>query len=102
MFYYFCRMCLMCSLRQCGIILEFIKVKKIQTRFHGRGKNEASHYCHDCDVGYFFVYLFFLVLILYLNMSRLLYKFIRVVKKVTYVLAKVVITIKVAIIKYLL
>lgn len=45
-------MCLMCSLRQCGITLEFIKVKKIQTRFHGRGKNEASHYCHDCDVSY--------------------------------------------------
>lgn len=48
-------MCLMCSLRQCGITLEFIKVKKIQTRFHGRGKNEASHYCHDCDVSYFLV-----------------------------------------------
>lgn len=47
-------MCLMCSLRQCGITLEFIKVKKIQTRFHGRGKNEASHYCHDCDVSNFF------------------------------------------------
>jgi len=49
------RMCLMCSLRQCGITLEFIKVKKIQTRFHGRGKNEASHYCHDCDVSYFYL-----------------------------------------------
>jgi len=48
--YFLNRMCLMCSLRQCGITLEFIKVKKIQTRFHGRGKNEASHYCHDCDV----------------------------------------------------
>lgn len=48
----------MCSLRQCGITLEFIKVKKIQTRFHGRGKNEASHYCHDCDVStVLFVYL---------------------------------------------
>lgn len=48
-------MCLMCSLRQCGITLEFIRVKKIQTRFHGRGKNEASHYCHDCDVSYFYL-----------------------------------------------
>lgn len=48
--FFFYRMCLMCSLRQCGITLEFIKVKNIQTRFHGRGKNEASHYCHDCDV----------------------------------------------------
>lgn len=45
----------MCSLRQCGITLEFIKVKKIQTRFHGRGKNEASHYCHDCDVSHLLV-----------------------------------------------
>lgn len=44
----------MCSLRQCGITLEFIKIKKIQTRFHGRGKNEASHYCHDCDVSNLF------------------------------------------------
>lgn len=48
-------MCLMCSLRQCGITLEFIKVKNIQTRFHGRGKNEASHYCYECDVSYFFM-----------------------------------------------
>ncbi|XP_050440463.1 lysine-specific demethylase 6A isoform X3 [Adelges cooleyi] len=47
------KMCLMCSMRQCGITMEFIKLKKIQTRFHGRGKNEASHYCHDCDVEVF-------------------------------------------------
>lgn len=53
MYYCHFRMCLMCSLRQCGITLEFIRIKKIQTRFHGRGKNEASHYCHDCDVSFF-------------------------------------------------
>lgn len=58
-------MCLMCSLRQCGITLEFIKVKKIQTRFHGRGKNEASHYCHDCDVSLIFNYIKKLIISLF-------------------------------------
>lgn len=31
-------------------ILEFVKSKGIEVRFHGRAKNEASHYCGQCDV----------------------------------------------------
>lgn len=27
-----------------------VKSKGIEVRFHGRGKNEASHYCGQCEV----------------------------------------------------
>lgn len=30
--------------------LEFVKAKGVEVRFHGRGKNEASHYCGQCEV----------------------------------------------------
>lgn len=30
--------------------LEYVKAKGIEVRFHGRGKNEASHYCGQCEV----------------------------------------------------
>lgn len=31
-------------------ILEFVKTKGIEVKFHGRTKNEASHYCGQCEV----------------------------------------------------
>lgn len=30
--------------------LEYVKSKGVEVRFHGRGKNEASHYCGQCEV----------------------------------------------------
>lgn len=30
--------------------LEYVKAKSVEVRFHGRGKNEASHYCGQCEV----------------------------------------------------
>lgn len=33
--------------------LELVKSKGIDVRFHGRGKNEASHYCGQCDLEVF-------------------------------------------------
>lgn len=38
------------TLRQCSMILEFVKHKGVDVKFHGRGKNEASHYCGQCEV----------------------------------------------------
>ncbi|XP_063702646.1 histone demethylase UTY isoform X2 [Culicoides brevitarsis] len=34
-------------------ILEFVKSKGIEVRFHGRAKNEASHYCGQCELEVF-------------------------------------------------
>ncbi|KAK3930207.1 Lysine-specific demethylase 6A [Frankliniella fusca] len=45
--------CLMRTLHHCALILEFVKSKGIEVRFHGRGKNEASHYCGQCEVEVF-------------------------------------------------
>ena len=42
--------CLLRTMRQCCLILEFVKNKGVEVRFHGRGKNEASHYCGQCEV----------------------------------------------------
>lgn len=44
------RTCLLQTLRHVIVTLEFVKSKGIEVRFHGRGKNEASHYCGQCDV----------------------------------------------------
>lgn len=33
------------------MVLEFVKFKGVEVKFHGRGKNEASHYCGQCEVG---------------------------------------------------
>jgi hypothetical protein len=33
--------------------LEFAKGKGVDVKFHGRGKNELSHYCGQCEVGQF-------------------------------------------------
>lgn len=44
------RNCLLRTLRHCAMILEHVKSKGVEVRFHGRGKNEASHYCGQCEV----------------------------------------------------
>lgn len=44
------RTCLMQTLRYTMSQLEYVKAKGIEVRFHGRGKNEASHYCGQCEV----------------------------------------------------
>lgn len=38
------------TMRHCMQVLEFVKSKGVEVRFHGRGKNEASHYCGQCEV----------------------------------------------------
>ncbi|XP_043486320.1 histone demethylase UTY isoform X5 [Polistes fuscatus] len=45
--------CLLRTMRQCCLILEFVKSKGVEVRFHGRGKNEASHYCGQCEIEVF-------------------------------------------------
>ncbi|KAL0267841.1 UNVERIFIED_CONTAM: hypothetical protein PYX00_009996 [Menopon gallinae] len=45
--------CLLRTLKHCCVILELVKSKGIEVRFHGRGKNEASHYCGQCEVEVF-------------------------------------------------
>lgn len=45
--------CLMNTMKHCMQILEYVKSKGIEVRFHGRGKNEASHYCGQCEVEVF-------------------------------------------------
>uniref|UniRef100_A0A8D8V7C9 Lysine-specific demethylase 6A n=2 Tax=Cacopsylla melanoneura TaxID=428564 RepID=A0A8D8V7C9_9HEMI len=49
----FIKNCLLQTLRHCALILEFVKSKGVEVRFHGRGKNEASHYCGQCEVEVF-------------------------------------------------
>ena len=41
------------TLRQCSLILEFVRSKGVEVRFHGRGKNEATHYCGQCELEVF-------------------------------------------------
>uniref|UniRef100_A0A182VTR3 JmjC domain-containing protein n=1 Tax=Anopheles minimus TaxID=112268 RepID=A0A182VTR3_9DIPT len=45
--------CLMQTMKHCMQILEYVKSLNIEVRFHGRGKNEASHYCGQCEVEVF-------------------------------------------------
>ncbi|KAK1132310.1 Lysine-specific demethylase 6A, variant 2 [Melipona bicolor] len=45
--------CLLRTMRHCCLILEFVKSKGVEVRFHGRGKNEASHYCGQCEIEVF-------------------------------------------------
>ncbi|XP_037928325.1 lysine-specific demethylase 6A [Teleopsis dalmanni] len=47
------KMCLMQTLRYVIHTLEYVKMKGVEVRFHGRGKNEASHYCGQCEVEVF-------------------------------------------------
>jgi len=44
------RNCLLQTLRHTVQILEHVKQKGIEVKFHGRAKNEASHYCGVCEV----------------------------------------------------
>lgn len=45
--------CLLRTLRQCAMTLEFARGKGVDVKFHGRGKNEASHYCGQCEIEVF-------------------------------------------------
>lgn len=37
-------------MRQCQMTLDFLKELKKEVKWHGRGKNEAAHYCTNCEV----------------------------------------------------
>ncbi|XP_048265444.1 histone demethylase UTY isoform X1 [Bombus terrestris] len=45
--------CLLRTMKQCCLMLEFVRSKSVEIRFHGRGKNEASHYCGQCEIEVF-------------------------------------------------
>ena len=45
-------MCLLQTLKNVAHTLEYVKSRSVEVRFHGRGKNEASHYCGQCEVNY--------------------------------------------------
>ncbi|XP_030079040.1 lysine-specific demethylase 6A isoform X2 [Drosophila hydei] len=47
------KMCLCQSLKNVFHIQEYVKSKGVEIRFNGRGKNEASHYCGQCEVEVF-------------------------------------------------
>jgi len=44
---------LMKTLLQCAKILEYARSKKVPVRFHGKKKDEASHYCGRCELEVF-------------------------------------------------
>lgn len=49
------------TLRHVVATLEYVKSKNVEVRFHGRGKNEASHYCGQCEVSKILkIFVFFL------------------------------------------
>ncbi|KAM7354289.1 utx histone demethylase isoform 2-T7 [Cochliomyia hominivorax] len=45
--------CLLQTIKNVMHTLEYVKSKGVLVRFHGRGKNEASHYCGQCEVEVF-------------------------------------------------
>ncbi|XP_017026011.1 histone demethylase UTY isoform X4 [Drosophila kikkawai] len=47
------KMCLLQTLKNVLHIQEYVKSKGVEIRFNGRGKNEASHYCGQCEVEVF-------------------------------------------------
>ncbi|KAL9923748.1 lysine-specific demethylase 6A isoform X1 [Glossina fuscipes] len=47
------KMCLLQTLKNVMHTLEYVKSKSVVVRFHGRGKNEASHYCGQCEIEVF-------------------------------------------------
>ncbi|XP_034471736.1 lysine-specific demethylase 6A isoform X2 [Drosophila innubila] len=47
------KMCLLQSLKNVFHLQEYVKSKGVEVRFNGRGKNEASHYCGQCEVEVF-------------------------------------------------
>ncbi|CAG0879731.1 unnamed protein product [Darwinula stevensoni] len=42
--------CLLRTLRQCQLVLQYVKALGVEVRYHGRGKNETTHYCGQCEV----------------------------------------------------
>ena len=38
------------GLKQVMMMIEFTKACNVDIRFHGRGKNESTHYCGVCEV----------------------------------------------------
>ncbi|XP_053201703.1 lysine-specific demethylase 6A-like [Panonychus citri] len=47
------KICLLRSLKCCQMIMDFVASCGREIRWHGRGKNEAAHYCVDCEVEVF-------------------------------------------------
>lgn len=45
--------CLLRTLRQCQLTIDFVKSLGKEIRWHGRGRNEAAHYCVNCEVEVF-------------------------------------------------
>lgn len=56
------RNCLLQTLKHVVATLEYVKSKGVEVRFHGRGKNEASHYCGQCEVSNISFFFFFCAL----------------------------------------
>ena len=52
-FYQAIKYALLRSLRTCQLTLRFLKVVGCRIKFHGRGKNEPTHYCGSCDIEVF-------------------------------------------------
>lgn len=44
------RTTLMRTMSQCFKFLEFARENKVEVKYHGRLKNDASHYCGLCEV----------------------------------------------------
>jgi histone demethylase len=38
------------TLKLCEMIIQFVHSLGRDIRWHGRGKNEAAHYCVNCEV----------------------------------------------------
>ncbi|XP_041451983.1 lysine-specific demethylase 6A isoform X2 [Drosophila obscura] len=47
------KMCLLQTLKNILHTQEYVKFKGVEIRFNGRGKNDASHYCGQCEVEVF-------------------------------------------------
>ena len=48
-FYAMVKSCLMRSLRQICLSLDFVRMCGLEPKFHGRSTHEASHYCVICE-----------------------------------------------------
>ena len=47
------KICLLRSLKCCQMIMDFVEACGREIRWHGRSKNEAAHYCVNCEVEVF-------------------------------------------------
>jgi histone demethylase len=45
--------CLLRTLRQCQLIIEFCQGLNKEVKWHGRQESEAAHYCDKCEVEVF-------------------------------------------------